>query len=267
MWLAFGSDVRELRNGELAVGSGAEADWRIANADLRPRHFVLTIYDLNASLKPASRESVVVVNSAQVTTELHRLLNDGDVVLAGCARFRFSEREPLADDAIVSSEGGPAYLIDDAAHVAYALRNRSVGIGRHGSNAIVLTDPTASRFHAEVRREAGGFALYAPGAAGARVNGDFVDGARLLAPGDMIAIASAEWRFEPSAPAGVRIVDATPSTDFRRSPAVTGMQTRVVEPPGRTLRANAIVRRVVIAMLLLVVVAAVALSVALLIRR
>src|SRR3954463_4312861 len=90
MWLAFGTQTRKLRDGEIVVGSGADADWRIATADLMPRHFTITVYDLNASLRASSKDSVVVVNGKQLIGIPH-LLNDGDVVAAGGGRFIFSE--------------------------------------------------------------------------------------------------------------------------------------------------------------------------------
>lgn len=259
MWLAFGSRVRELRNGELVVGSGAEADWRIADADLKPRHFMLTVYDLNASLKPTSKANVVVVNGAQVTPELPRLLNDGDVVLAGSGRFLFSEGEARADESPPPRVVRHVCLVDERTGAAHPLNRRSSGIGRDGSNAIVVADPTVSRFHAEVRREAGGFALNAMGAAGAKVNGQALDGARLLAEGDLVEIGSAAWRFTAATSPGARPAETADPTALRDSPVPTEVRARVVRPNAdRAGPRGAASRRLIVGALLLALAAIVA---------
>jgi pSer/pThr/pTyr-binding forkhead associated (FHA) protein len=86
-------------------------------------------------------------------------------------------------------------LIDERRRLAHPLNNRSTPIGRDNSNDVVLRDPAASRFHAEIRREAGGFALHSIGATGAAVNGDASQAPRLLKEGDEIEIAFETFRF------------------------------------------------------------------------
>lgn len=223
MWLTFGAQARELRDGELVVGSGADADWRVSTADLMPRHFALTIHGLNASLRAASRDTVIVVNGRQLAGTTH-LLNDGDVIEAGSGKFVFGEAEAK----VASTEAqptAPGYLIDEAAQRAQPLVNRSTTLGRDGSNTIVVRDPAASRFHAEVRREAGGFALHSMGSAGTRVNARPVDGPVLLEDGDVIELAYAKFRFVRSVPSGVAWAgghDARTDTSQRNPTLTTG---------------------------------------------
>src|SRR5690348_4946588 len=169
MWLAFGTQTRELRDGELVVGSGADADWRIGTADLMPRHFTITVYDLNASLRSASRDNVVVVNDKQLVGVPH-LLNDGDVIWAGAGRFRFSEGAARADDEPLGPPK-PAYLVNESSGRGRELISRSTMLGRDASSAIMIDDGSVSRFHAELRREAGGFALHSLGQSGTLING------------------------------------------------------------------------------------------------
>jgi pSer/pThr/pTyr-binding forkhead associated (FHA) protein len=193
MWLAFGTLTRELRDGEVVVGSGADADWRVPTADLMPRHFTLTVHGLNASLKPASKETVVVVNGTQLASASH-LLNEGDVILAGSGRFVFSDDAPRIAPAEPEAEE-PAYLADDKEKRVYPLVNRSTTLGRDASNAIVVKDPSASRFHAEVRREAGGFVLHSMGSGGTLLNGAKLAAPRLLEENDTVEIAFQTLRF------------------------------------------------------------------------
>jgi len=198
MWLAFGTQTRELRDGELVVGSGADADWRIGTADLMPRHFTITVYDLNASLRATSRDNVVVVNDKQLVG-VPRLLNDGDVIRAGSGRFLFSDSAARAD-------AGPpdrpprAYLLNETSGRGRELISRSTTLGRDASSAIVIDDASVSRYHAELRREAGGFALHSMGSAGTLLNGRKVSTPTMLGEGDIIEIARRRWRFTHTAP-------------------------------------------------------------------
>lgn len=198
MWLAFASQTRELRDGEVVVGSGADADWRISTADLMPRHFIITVYGLNASLRPASKDTVVVVNDQQLVG-IPRLLNDDDLILAGSGRFLFCEASPRGDFP-TPKPTQPTYLVNESSNRGRQLVSRSTMLGRDASSAITIDDPSASRFHAEVRREAGGFALHSMGSAGTLLNGRRILGPSMLSDGDVIEIASRRWRFTRDAP-------------------------------------------------------------------
>lgn len=231
MWLTIGTTVRELRDGEVVVGSGADADWRIPTADLMPRHFIVTTYGLNASLKPASKDNVVAVNGRQVVSQ--HLLNEGDVVCAGSGRFLFSDDSPR----VMPDEATPSraqFLINETANVAHELRSRSTTIGRDASNAIVVRDSIASRFHAEIRREAGGFALHSMGSAGTLLNGQKLDGAVLLGPDDRIDLAYTKFRFSDTAPSEMASAEAPDgATDnSRRNPTLATGKISVVPKEG-----------------------------------
>jgi pSer/pThr/pTyr-binding forkhead associated (FHA) protein len=103
-----------------------------------------------------------------------------------------------------------AHLIDARDHVAYRLDRLSTNIGRSAANVIRLKDPTASRFHAQVRREAGGFALHSVGSSGTRINGRRVGAPQLLDDGDEIEIAYTTLRYaRATPPEGVTIVQRT----------------------------------------------------------
>lgn len=192
-WLAFDALTRELRDGELTVGSGADAEWRIVTADLVPRHFVVVSHGGEVSIRPCSSDSVVVVNGEQLRGVPHRLA-DGETVLAGSGVFLFSDTTPRTTQS-KAADASPAFLVDDAASVAHPLTSRSTPIGRDPANAIVVRDPAASRFHAEVRREAGGFALHSMGSAGTSLNGAPVAFPRMLREGDTLEIAFTKLRF------------------------------------------------------------------------
>jgi pSer/pThr/pTyr-binding forkhead associated (FHA) protein len=235
MWLVTGSLTRELRDGEVMVGSGADADWRVPTADLMPCHFTITVHGLNASLKPASNDNVVAVNGKQLAGAPY-LLNDGDVIAAGSGRFVFFEEspKPVAEEPPVP---GRAFLVNESASVAHELVSRSTPIGRDVSNSIVVRDPGASRFHAELRREAGGFALHSMGSSGTMRNGQRIDGPVLLAEGDVIEVAYAKFRFTTTPPPGMAIAALSDARDIlsRRNPTLATGKISVVPASGGPL--------------------------------
>lgn len=206
-WLALGMTTRELADGPVIIGSGSDAGWRVATADLAARHFVIETAGDAATIRANSPDNVVVLNNQQLGIAPESL-KDGDTVLAGSGRFVFTIDPPVivpADDPPIRA----AHLIDDAAKVAHPLLGRMTPIGRDASNAVVVRDPTVSRFHAEVRREAGGYAVHSTGMAGTLLNGQPLDGSFVLYEGDMLEISGTQLRFTTAPPrAGVRI--ATP---------------------------------------------------------
>src|SRR6266567_406251 len=126
-WLAFGTLVHELRDGEVIVGTASEATWRVATADLMPRHFVVDVKGGKATLRPFSTDVVVVVNGRQLSSA--QALRDGDVIDAGSGRFTYSTDAPRTA-APPPADDAPAFLIDPHAKVAYRVTGRSAGIGR-----------------------------------------------------------------------------------------------------------------------------------------
>ena len=192
-WLAFGMQTRELRDGEIVIGSASDAGWRVTTGDLMPRHFSLVTLGREVRVRACSTDNVVAVNGIQLSGEPH-LLREDDVISAGSARFAYNEDAPRTTP-LDSPQFRKAHLVGDKGRTAYPLSTRSTPIGRDASNDVLLHDPGASRFHAEIRREAGGFALHSIGATGVAVNGTASRSPRLLNEGDEIEIAFETFRF------------------------------------------------------------------------
>ena len=196
-WIAFGMITRELRDGEIVVGSAQDADWRVTTADLLPHHFAVRARGDDVSLRACTADNVVTVNGEQISAEA-RPLRNGDVIAAGSGRFAYNVDAPRTTPLDVI-EVRQAYLIETAAGVAHPLSQRSTTIGRDASNDVVIRDPAASRFHAEIRSEAGGFALHSMGSGGAKVNGAAALAPRMLKDGDILELAFVEFRFTDKA--------------------------------------------------------------------
>lgn len=202
--LETGGTIREITGNETVVGSGANAAWRLPGADLAAKHFLLSISeDGTTSVRSCSTQNVVVVNGRQLGVRPLPLA-DGDTISAGSARFVFA-REEASLTAPRDGDATPAYLVDERERTAYPLTRRSVSIGRDVGSAITVRDAQVSRFHADVRTEAGAFVLYSMGSAGTRVNGHGVAAPRVLESGDRVEIGNSTLVFtRGTLPAGVK---------------------------------------------------------------
>jgi predicted component of type VI protein secretion system len=237
-WLALGATNREIREGDTVVGSGPEADWRVASVDLTARHFVVRLQSGAAAIEACSPDNVVVLNGQQLVARSP--VRDGETILAGSGRFSFSTARPKAAP-VVEAPVEPGFLVDATDRMAHPLEGRSTPIGRDASNIVVIRDPTASRFHAEVRREAGGFAIHSMGAMGTLLNGYPVEHPTLLHDGDTIEIAFTKLRFTNETPTGVRLAapHATRNDESAKRPTLEPVERVVVDdenPAGRHTR-------------------------------
>ena len=193
-FLDSGNSSIEVTPGELLVGSGAQATWRVLNSDLAARHFTLRVGpDGAATLKPYSASTIVVVNGTAVE-QAGLPIKPGDVIAAGSARFCYVDDLDAPRPELPESTRA-AHLIDETERQAYPLSKRTISIGRDVGAGIQLRDPSVSRFHADVRSEAGEFVLYSMGSAGTHVNDLRVAAPKLLVEGDVIRIGATNFRF------------------------------------------------------------------------
>jgi predicted component of type VI protein secretion system len=212
-WLEYGGRLRRLAQGETIVGGAPSAALHVGDGDLLPRHFVLRVAGDDVWLRVWSADTVVALNGRQVGSQESKL-EDGDTVSAGSVHFHVWRNEPelppVTGESTVSRTP-VAHLIDIQDHVAYPLDRLTTNIGRSSANVIRVKDPTASRFHAQVRREAGGYALHSIGSSGTRINGRRVGTPQLLEDGDEIEIAYTTLRYTRATPPdGVAIVPRAP---------------------------------------------------------
>jgi predicted component of type VI protein secretion system len=242
-WLEYGGRLRKLADGETVVGGSPNTGLHVGDADLLPRHFVLRVNGDDVFIRAWSPDAVVALNGRQMDAEDWRL-DDGDTISAGSAHFHIWRNEPdLAAVTSESSDSRPpkAHLIDIRDNVAYPLDRLSTNIGRSAANVIRVKDPTASRFHAQVRREAGGFALHSVGSSGTRINGRRVGPPQLLEDGDEIEIAYTTLRYtRATPPEGVTLVHRTVGEPGESTERPTIVRERISL---RRLRAAAMQRR------------------------
>src|SRR5215216_5522825 len=190
-WLTTEGASHQLPEGETIVGSGAHAGWRLPGHDLAARHFVIERRGSRVTIRPCGVVNIIAVSGAQSSANT-RELKDGDTIDAGSARFVYSSERSGSYPAVAV---GPAHLVEVRSGVVHDLAASAVGIGRDRSNAVVVRDPTASRFHAEIRREAGGYVLRPRGSSGTALNGKRIGSPERLRDGDRIEIANVDFRF------------------------------------------------------------------------
>ena len=203
-FLDNGTTSVEVTPGELLVGSGAQATWRVINADLAARHFTIKAGpDGSIMLKPYSASTIVVVNGVPAN-QGGVPIKVGDVVAAGSTRFFVTKdlEEPRPDFSAPPTRA--AWLVDEGERRAFPMAKRTISIGRDVGAAIPLRDPSVSRFHADVRSEAGEYVLYSMGSAGTHVNDQRVAAPKMLEEGDRIRIGDTTFRFTRDAlPQGI----------------------------------------------------------------
>jgi predicted component of type VI protein secretion system len=231
-WLTTEGASHQIAEGETVVGSGANTGWRLASQELAARHFVIERRGTRVTIRPCGVDAVIAVNGAQSGAQ-PRDLKDGDTIDAGNARFRYSGERSGSYPAMPV---GPAHLLETRRGVAHDLAAASIGIGRDRLNAIVVHDPTASRFHAEIRREAGGFVLHPQGSSGTLLNGRSVGSPERLRNGDLIEIANLEMRFVAGpVPSGAATPDSVPDPDEESGRRPTIMGAPAIEIPDEAL--------------------------------
>jgi predicted component of type VI protein secretion system len=198
-FLHLDGQTRPLPPGETVVGSGAMAAWRVASQNLAARHFTVRVEEGGrALLSPFSAQHVVVVAGRQVGVDGQELA-DGDTIAAGSANFVYTRETGSAHAPRLESPRS-AVLLQERARRVHPIEGRSLTIGRDRASAIVLRDPSVSRFHAEVRPEAGRHVLYSSGAAGTRVNGHRLAAPYVLEEGDVVEIGESALRYTLAPP-------------------------------------------------------------------
>lgn len=223
-YLELRDELRELPPGETIVGSGAQSSWRIQKLDLAAKHFAVRVGpDGGVVVRATSTQNVVLVNGHQIGLQ-GTDLKDGDIITAGMASFYFvrDAAAPHAHDA--EARGAEPHLLDERSRVAYPLSRKSVTIGRDSLSSIFVRDPHVSRFHADIRAEAGAYVLYAMGSAGTQLNGRRVSFPRALEEGDRLEIGDTSFVFtRQPLPPGTRVNDGSDEADRTFADRATGV--------------------------------------------
>jgi pSer/pThr/pTyr-binding forkhead associated (FHA) protein len=230
-YLEVGGRRYPIQPGETTIGSDAGSVIVLTGVSVAATHAVINARpDGQVDIRKADDMVEALVNGVRLGAQPTPLLH-GDRVVLGGYELRYgderrsgstqfiqqidpaagipSERPASQDSqgAVGSSEGRMVSLTDGR---EYTVKDKLV-IGRAANCDIVLTGRNVSRRHAEIIHSPKGYLLIDSSTNGTFVNGDRVDGQRVLTRADVIRCGEDEFRFyAESAPQAEAPVEAPP---------------------------------------------------------
>jgi pSer/pThr/pTyr-binding forkhead associated (FHA) protein len=201
-----------LQRGQTRLGAGPDADVRVGDDASGGVQAVVELgADDRAVIRRAGAASAVKVNGVLLGAEPTPLMH-GDKVEIGGVEAQISDDTKAGTTQYVSASeiaamaakrGGAARattatggrLVSLVDGKEYTISDAGARIGRDASNEIVVAQSAVSRHHARVAPGDGGYVLTDQSTNGVLVNGDRVQGTRLLARADVIRVGTEEFRF------------------------------------------------------------------------
>lgn len=241
-------------DGESIVGSDPGSQIQLAGPGVAPRHAVMQGSDAECVIRKADDSVDILVNGVRLGPQPTPLLH-GDKVQIGQHELLFVDErrsgstqyvqamDPAAlasmasrrskKSAPTAATGGRVVSLTDGRE--YELTSQSLVIGRDASCDVVVTAKNVSRRHAEIMVTPQGYVLVDTSTNGCLVNGQRVEGQRLLARADVIRIGDEDFRFyadlaqEPAAEAAPAA--ASPSEPAPASPPGAPEQPPAAQQP------------------------------------
>lgn len=213
--------------GELRVGSDASCQLVLSAQGVAPVHAVVQGFpDGQVAIRRAKDDLEVLINGVRLGPQPTPLLHGDKVQLGGQELLFVDERrsgstqyvaavdpgllssaKPKAGKAgqVTGSTGGRVVSLTDGREYSFA--GASMVFGREAGCDVVITDKNVSRRHCEIMATPKGYVLVDSSTNGSFVNGERIEGQRVLARADVIRVGSDEFRFyadmvptPPSAP-------------------------------------------------------------------
>ncbi|MBI2537329.1 MAG: FHA domain-containing protein [Gemmatimonadetes bacterium] len=225
-YLELGGKRFTIPVGEVRLGADPSSQVRLAGDQIHPHHAIVQGYaDGQVAIRRAKEEAEILVNGVRLGPQPTPLLH-GDKVQVGPHELRFVDERrsgstqyvAAVDPAMLAAmakpssskgreatagTGGRVVSLTDGRE--YVISGTSMVFGRDAGCDVVITDKNVSRRHAEIMATPKGYVLIDSSTNGTFVNGERIEGQRLLARADMIRIGNDEFRFyadrAPVAPA------------------------------------------------------------------
>jgi pSer/pThr/pTyr-binding forkhead associated (FHA) protein len=223
-FLEVGGQRQAVPVGESVAGTEASATVRLQGADILPRHLLLSAAsDGQVVVRRAVEDAVVLINGVRLGPQPTPLLH-GDKVEIGAYELLFVDErrsgstqyiqavDPSALAAFAAKKGkvGKATTATGGRLVSltdgreYTITGPSLVLGRDASCDVVVISKAVSRRHAEIMVTPKGYVIVDSSTNGSFVNGEKIEGQRVLARADVIRIGEHDFRFyadvAPSAP-------------------------------------------------------------------
>ncbi|HXV85831.1 MAG TPA: FHA domain-containing protein [Gemmatimonadales bacterium] len=239
-FLEIGGRRHTIPVGEVKIGSDPSCQVVLAGEGIVGLHAVVQGYgDGQVAIRRAAADTEVRVNGAQLGPQPSPLLHGDKVQIAGHELLFVDERrsgstvyvqavdpglmqgaKPGRKGQATAATGGRVVSLTDGRE--YALSGASMVFGRDAGCDVVISDKNVSRRHCEIMVTPKGYVLVDSSTNGTFVNGERVEGQRLLARADVIRAGSDEFRFYADVappPSGGPAPTAAPGAGPAPSPA------------------------------------------------
>jgi pSer/pThr/pTyr-binding forkhead associated (FHA) protein len=214
-YLEHGGRRTTIPVGEVRIGSDPASHLALAGPGIAPRHAVIQGYaDGQVVIRRASEDAEILVNGVRLGPQPTPLLH-GDRVQIGSYEMVFVDERrsgstqyvQAVDPSMLAAAKAPAAKPREATAATggrvvsltdgreYVVTGQSLVFGRDAACDVVITDKSVSRRHAEIMATPKGYVLIDSSTNGTFVNGERVQGQRLLARADVIRIGTDEFRF------------------------------------------------------------------------
>ena len=216
-YLIIGDERIALQIGENTLGGSAddavEAPALAGRAPFATISVYLEVATTIRRASPATRVSVDGTSLGEEPRELahgSRIESDGLTIMFGDLRTVGSTTRvagvtddelglpgDTGDGDVAGDSGGVLHSLGDGR--TYVVADAGLTIGRDPSCGLVLAGRDVSRVHAVIAPSLRGYTIADHGVNGVLVNGNRVDGSRVLRRGDVIRIGEQEFRFDADA--------------------------------------------------------------------
>lgn len=211
-YLQIGDQQFVLRAGAQRIAADGSADIPIPGADAAAAAVVEVNPGQHVIIRRASSDSVVSVNGVSLGPEPAPLMH-GDRVQIGGREIRFGDSDQSGSTQFITSNevadviraraglparptkatGGRLVSLVDGRE--YAVASTGLVIGRDPSADVVIPAAEVSRRHVSIAPAEAGYLLKDHSTNGVWVNGSRVETEQLLGRGDIIKVATEEFRF------------------------------------------------------------------------
>jgi pSer/pThr/pTyr-binding forkhead associated (FHA) protein len=201
--------------GELVIGAEEGSGLRLAGPDVRPRHAVVVgAADGSASVHRADDTGEVMLNGVRLGLEPTPILH-GDKLQVGAhevlvtdptrggstqfvsaadvARMAAATAKPSSRTARTAATGGRLVCLTDGRE--YTIGDLPITLGRDAGCEVVVPSKDVSRRHCDISPTPDGYLLIDNSTNGTWVNGERIEGQRLLARADIIRVGDHDFRF------------------------------------------------------------------------
>ena len=213
--LEFGGQRFTIPPGESAIGAEASCLIQLPGAGVLPRHAMIRAgADGNLAVWPAEPGAAVFINGVKLGTDPSPILH-GDKLQVGLdellcvdphrsgstqfvnaadvARMAMAMKPGASGKPATASTGGRLVCLTDGRE--YTIGGGPLVFGREAGSDIVVPNKDVSRRHAEIMATPQGYVVVDSSTNGTFVNGERVQGQRVLTRADVIRVGDHDFRF------------------------------------------------------------------------